>query len=143
MRSPMSNTVDEEAIPDLPGLTPDCYARWRASTVGAITERLERRLVLELVCDVRGRRVLNVGCGDGDLAIDLSKRGARVVGIDSSSAMINAAKQHAERNPTNRPIRCSETPSICPKGADVGQLGRSSADGEGRAQSIVDCGLQD
>ena len=68
----------------------------------------ERRLVLELVGDVRGRRVLDVGCGDGDLAIDLTKRGARVVGIDSSSVMINAAKQHAERNPTNRRIRCSE-----------------------------------
>lgn len=106
----MSDTVDEEAIPDLPGLTPDSYARWRASTVGAITERLERRLVIELVGDVRGRRVLDVGCGDGDLAIDLSKRGARVVGIDSSSVMINAAKQHAERNPANRRIGVQRNP---------------------------------
>lgn len=139
----MLNTVDEEAIPDLPGLTSDSYARWRASTVGAITERLERRLVLELVGDIRGGRVLDVGCGDGDLAIDLSKRGARVVGIDSSSVMISTAKQHAERNPINRRIRCSAPSSICPKGADVGQMDRSSANGGGRAQSIVDHGLQD
>jgi hypothetical protein len=104
----MSDTVDEEAIRDLPAMPPDFYARWRASTVGTI-----------------------------------SKRGARVVGIDSSGVMINAAKQHAERNPTSRRIRCSETPSICPKGADVGQMDRSSADGEGRAQLIVDHGLQD
>lgn len=87
----------EETTCELPGLGPEAYARWRASTVGAITERLERRLVLELIGEVRGRSVLDVGCGDGDLAVALSKAGARVVGIDSSEAMIEAARQRAAR----------------------------------------------
>jgi ubiquinone biosynthesis O-methyltransferase len=82
----------------LPELTPGAYARWRASEIGAITERLERRLILELVGDVNGRKVLDVGCGDGELALELAKRGAIVTGIDASAAMIDAAKKRAKTN---------------------------------------------
>jgi ubiquinone biosynthesis O-methyltransferase len=83
------------AIPDL---GPECYARWRASEIGATTERLERELILELVGDVGGRRVLDVGCGDGELALALVKRGAIVTGIDASIAMIDAAQDRAKQH---------------------------------------------
>jgi ubiquinone biosynthesis O-methyltransferase len=82
----------------LPDLGPDAYARWRASEIGAITERLERQLILELVGDVSGRRILDVGCGDGELAIELTKRGAIVTGIDASAAMIATAKDRAKQH---------------------------------------------
>ncbi len=87
--------TEARPVCELPGLDPDSYTRWRASDVGAITERLERRLILDLVGDVRGRGVLDVGCGDGDLAVELSKRGAHVVGIDTSEPMIAAARGRA------------------------------------------------
>jgi ubiquinone biosynthesis O-methyltransferase len=87
--------TEAELVCDLPGLRPEDYARWRASEVGAITERVERRLVLDLIGDVRGKTVLDVGCGDGDLAIELSKRGARVSGIDVSESMIETARARA------------------------------------------------
>jgi ubiquinone biosynthesis O-methyltransferase len=80
----------------IPDLGPAAYGAWRASDVGATTERLERALILELIGDVNGRRVLDVGCGDGDLAVALWQRGAPVVGIDVSAAMIEAAKAHAK-----------------------------------------------
>lgn len=76
---------------------PAVYARWRASELGAITERLERKLVLDLAGGVRGQKILDIGCGDGDLAIEFAKRGATVNGIDVSTAMVGAAKEHAER----------------------------------------------
>jgi SAM-dependent methyltransferase len=79
----------------LPGLDPEGYARWRGSTLGAITEELERGLVLELVGDVSGKRVLEIGCGDGALAVELTRRGASMTAIDASEAMITAAKQRA------------------------------------------------
>lgn len=81
---------------EVPGLDPKTYAAWRASELGATTERLERALILELIGDVNGRRVLDVGCGDGDLAVALWQRGAKVTGIDISTAMIEAAKARAK-----------------------------------------------
>jgi ubiquinone biosynthesis O-methyltransferase len=79
----------------LPDLGPEVYARWRASEIGATTERLEGQLILELVGDVNGCKVLDIGCGDGEFAVELAKRGAFVTGIDSSPAMIEAAKGRA------------------------------------------------
>lgn len=37
--------------------------------------------------------ILDVGCGTGDLAHDISKKGAIVTGIDAAESMINAAKE--------------------------------------------------
>jgi ubiquinone/menaquinone biosynthesis C-methylase UbiE len=81
----------------LPDLGPDVYAKWRASSTGAITEQLQRRLILSLLGDVGGREVLDIGCGDDDLAIELRRRGAIVTGIDASAEMIDAARARAKR----------------------------------------------
>lgn len=85
------------AAPDFgtPSLAPGAYAKWRGSEIGAITERLERELILELAGDVRGNSVLDVGCGDGALAVDLATRGAVVTGIDAAAEMIDAARRRA------------------------------------------------
>lgn len=56
------STAEPPPLRDLPGLGPDAYARWRTSEVGAIAERLERRPILDLIGEGRGRRVLDVGC---------------------------------------------------------------------------------
>jgi ubiquinone/menaquinone biosynthesis C-methylase UbiE len=85
------------AAHEIPDLGPEVYRNWRASSVGAITETLQRRLILELLGDVRGRTILDVGCGDGALAIELHRRGGIVVGIDVSSAMIKVARASARR----------------------------------------------
>lgn len=76
---------------------PDAYEKWRASAVGRITDALERQLILDLIGDVAGLAVLDVGCGDGELAVELSCRGATVTGIDASPSMIEAARVRAER----------------------------------------------
>ncbi|MGQ5701215.1 class I SAM-dependent methyltransferase [Sandaracinobacteroides sp. A072] len=91
------STCMEDARRSLPDLGPDAYAVWRASDVGRITEDLERRLILELAGDVRGRHVLDVGCGDGELAVEFARRGAVVTAMDSSEAMIGAARARALR----------------------------------------------
>jgi ubiquinone/menaquinone biosynthesis C-methylase UbiE len=91
----MRSSEPARAIPEL---GPEDYVRWRASAIGAITEHLERQLILELVGDVTGCRVLDVGCGDGELAIELWTRSATVMGIDASAAMIDAAKARAKEH---------------------------------------------
>jgi SAM-dependent methyltransferase len=42
--------------------------------------------------DMRGLRVLNVGCGDREFAAELARRGAIVMGVDASAVMIDAAR---------------------------------------------------
>lgn len=70
---------------------PDSYIGWRNSTLGRITDRLEERLILEVLGPVERLNVLDVGCGDGALAAALSRRGARVTGLDADPDMIAAA----------------------------------------------------
>lgn len=41
----------------------------------------------------KGEYILDLGCGTGDLAHDISKSGATVTGIDAAESMINAAKE--------------------------------------------------
>ena len=46
---------------------PAAYASWRRSPLGRITDDLERDLLLERIGPLPGRRILDVGCGDGGL----------------------------------------------------------------------------
>jgi SAM-dependent methyltransferase len=48
--------------------------------------------LLELVGDVEGMRLLDVPCGQGRVARELTRLGAEVVGVDLSSAMLEKAR---------------------------------------------------
>jgi len=74
---------------------PEAYASWRATPLGAITERIEQRLILDLMSDLAGRRVLDAGCGDGVLICAAASRGAVATGIDPDPAMLAAARSRA------------------------------------------------
>ena len=68
------------------------YADWRRSSLGEITEALELRLILRLAGPLQGRSVLDVGCGDGTLALVAARHGAaRVAGCDPDPRMIARA----------------------------------------------------
>lgn len=79
----------------LPGLDPLAYQRWRASDLGEITQALQQSLMLQMMGEVTGKDVLDVGCGDGAFALELHRRGARIAAVDASSDMIAAARQSA------------------------------------------------
>ena len=72
---------------------PEAYTAWRATTLGATTEALEQRLVLDMMGELAGREVLDVGCGDGALLRAAASRGATVTGIDADPAMVAAARR--------------------------------------------------
>ncbi|MCG8544860.1 MAG: class I SAM-dependent methyltransferase [Alphaproteobacteria bacterium] len=61
-----------------------------------ITEAIEDRLLFDLIGEVRGRAVLDVGCGEGALAIKLHEMGAAATGVDPSRDMLVAAQSRAE-----------------------------------------------
>lgn len=68
------------------------FDRWRHRSM---FERL--RLTLEACGDVRGKRILDVGCGSGRYSVGLARRGATVVGIDLSAPMIELANRAAQQ----------------------------------------------
>ena len=54
--------------------------------------------LLELLPDVQGRRLLDLGCGQGRLSRELARRGAAVTGVDISNALLAKARsaEHAD-----------------------------------------------
>jgi ubiquinone/menaquinone biosynthesis C-methylase UbiE len=72
------------------------YSRWRSSRLGQITDALEQQLLFELLGAVAGKTLLDVGCGDGELASQLGRRGAVVTGLDADPVMIAAAHRRSE-----------------------------------------------
>lgn len=56
---------------------------------------------LHLLGDVRGRHILELGCGGGQCCIALAKQGAKVVGLDVSDEQIAFARTLANKEQAN------------------------------------------
>ena len=74
---------------------PAAYRAWRASDLGRITDRIEEELILTLTAPVAGKKVLDVGRGDGVLSVTLARQGANVTGVDVDRSMLEAARDRA------------------------------------------------
>lgn len=83
--------IGEPALVDASLTGSSTYARWRASTLGKITEELERHRVLDQMGPVAGKRVLDVGSGDGVLTTALATLGAFAVGLDVDRPALRVA----------------------------------------------------
>ena len=55
----------------------------------------------KLLGNVRGKKILEIGCGGAQCSIDFAKQGARVIGIDISNEQLKFAKTLAEKNKVN------------------------------------------
>lgn len=75
---------------------PEEYDAWYKTSLGALSDKLEKELVFSLIEIKHGDAVLDVGCGTGNYTIELAKRGADVIGIDSSEEMVGWARRKAE-----------------------------------------------
>jgi SAM-dependent methyltransferase len=51
---------------------------------------------VRLLGSVRGRRLLELGCGTGEASVEFALRGATVIGVDSLADNISRAREHAE-----------------------------------------------
>jgi magnesium-protoporphyrin O-methyltransferase len=76
-------------------LTSDAPVGRVRATVRAGRDRMRETFLQWLPADLRGRRVLDAGCGTGALAIELAKRGANVVAIDLSPTLTDLARDRS------------------------------------------------
>lgn len=81
----------------------DSAAGWWTSRYSARGD-VNREWVIDptlfrLLGDVRGRRILDAGCGSGYLARLLAAKGAKVVGVDHSSRLLEVARREEKREP--------------------------------------------
>ncbi|GAE29956.1 class I SAM-dependent methyltransferase [Alkalihalobacillus hemicellulosilyticus] len=57
--------------------------------------------LVELLAPKKGEKILDIGCGTGDLAYKLNKHGADVIGVDKSANMIHQALKKYPHIPFN------------------------------------------
>jgi SAM-dependent methyltransferase len=72
-------------------------------------DRFERAL-LEAIGEIAGKRVLDLGCGDGELSLQLVDRGADVTGLDISPGMVEVARRRLERFRPDAAVRFTAAP---------------------------------
>ncbi len=62
-------------------------------TVRAGRDRMRNTLLDGLPMDLRGKRLLDAGCGTGALSVEAALRGAEVVAIDLSATLVKLAEE--------------------------------------------------
>ena len=62
---------------------------------------LEEQVSWDFIGKVRGKEVLDLGCGTGRYTIPLAKKGAKVTAIDFTKGMIEIAKKKAKKSRLN------------------------------------------
>ena len=70
------------------------YDRWYTKPENRAVAALENSLMHEMLQPVRGRTVLDIGCGTGMGTMSLLDAGLQVTGIDPSPYMLDIAQRH-------------------------------------------------
>ncbi len=95
-RGQLETYFDRTAVDAWARLTSDAPVSGIRATVRAGRNEMRRTLLSWLPTDLRGKRVLDAGCGTGALAVEVARRGAHVLAIDLSPKLVQLA---AERLP--------------------------------------------
>ncbi len=96
-RERLEEYFDRTAADQWARLTSDAPVSGIRKTVRAGRDRMRETLLSWLPADLRGRRILDAGCGTGALAFELAARGANVVAVDLSPTLVQLAR---ERKPS-------------------------------------------
>ncbi|MCA0928517.1 magnesium protoporphyrin IX methyltransferase [Ruegeria profundi] len=91
-RARVETYFDRTATRTWERLTSDAPVSKIRQTVREGRDQMRDRLLSALPQDLTGRRILDAGCGTGQLTEVLAARGAEVVAIDISPALINIAR---------------------------------------------------
>lgn len=94
-RGQIETYFDRTAAESWARLTSDAPVGWVRRTVRAGRDEMRRTVLDWLPADLRGRRVLDAGCGTGAFAVEAARRGAEVVAVDVSPTLVGLARERA------------------------------------------------
>lgn len=91
-RDRVEDYFDRTATQAWARLTSDAPVSRIRRTVRAGRDRMRALMLSRLPADLSGRRVLDAGCGTGTMTAELAARGAEVVAVDLSPALVGMAR---------------------------------------------------
>jgi magnesium-protoporphyrin O-methyltransferase len=92
-RGELQTYFDRTAVDAWARLTSDAPVGRIRATVRAGRDEMRSTLLSWLPLNLSGARLLDAGCGTGALSIEAARRGARVVAIDLSTALVSVARE--------------------------------------------------
>ncbi len=95
-----------------------------------------RDAAVRLLGSVRGKRLLELGCGTGEASVQFALNGATVIGIDGSADNIGRAREHAEATEVRLELHAGDLADLAFLRADSVDLAFS----DGALARIVDLG---
>ncbi len=97
-RGELETYFDKTAAEAWSKLTSDAPVSGIRATVRAGRDRMRATLLDWLPTDLRGRQVLDAGCGTGALAVEAARRGAQVLAVDISPTLVDLARDRAPKD---------------------------------------------
>ncbi|MEM9010587.1 MAG: magnesium protoporphyrin IX methyltransferase [Pseudomonadota bacterium] len=89
----LESYFDRTAAETWAQLTSDAPVSRIRATVRAGRDEMRQGLLRALPWDLSGRRILDAGCGVGQLSAELAARGAEVVGVDIAPNLLDVARR--------------------------------------------------
>lgn len=97
-RDLLEDYFDRTAAGTWERLTSDAPVSRIRRTVRAGRDRMRAALLSRLPRSLAGMRVLDAGCGTGQMAVALAERGAKVVAVDISPSLLEIARRRTPAN---------------------------------------------
>ena len=114
-RGELETYFDRTAVAAWTRLTSDAPVGRIRATVRAGRDGMRQSLLSWLPEDLRGARLLDAGCGTGALSIDAARRGADIVAVDISPALIQIASDRLPGDMSPHAIRFVAGDMLDPK----------------------------
>lgn len=97
MNSNEKSRVYDDDVPEQAEAAYDEIADWySARKRGSYEFKIQLPAILNLLGDIRGKSLIDIGCGPGAYSVELAKRGANVLGVDISRKMLDKARNNAK-----------------------------------------------